>query len=215
MSFSLFGFPVQVHWTFFLVALFLAGNLSSPTLVLIGGGIIFVSVLVHEFGHAGMARAFGMQPRILLHTFGGMTFWGAPQSMKPQQRLAITLAGPFAGFLVAGLLLALGEPEPDQRVLRVARATALWVNIGWGVLNLLPVLPLDGGHALSEILTLSTGRPQRALVHRISFFTALVLALMAITNGMLFAGIMAGLLAWSNFAALRQLNDPFMRGGWR
>ena len=215
MKFSLFGFPVQVHWSFFLVALFLAGNLGTPTLVLIGGCIIFVSVLVHELGHASVARAFGMQPRILLHTFGGMTAWSTAQPTRPQQRLAITLAGPFAGFLVAFLLLSLGEPPADQHMARVARAAALWVNIGWGVLNLLPVLPLDGGHALAEILTMSSGRPQRQLVHRISVFTAIALALLALSKGMFYAGILAGFMAWSNYAALRQLNDPFTRGGWR
>lgn len=215
MKFSLFGFPVEVHWTFFLVALFLAGNLGSPTLVLIGGGIIFVSVLVHEFGHAALARSFGMRPRIQLHTFGGMTLWGSPQGLRPPQRLAITLAGPFAGFLLAILLSSLGSPDPHRTILRVAYATALWVNVAWGILNLLPVLPLDGGHALSEILTIATGRPNRLLVHRISVFTAIALAALALSQGMFYGAILAGMMAWSNYAALRQLGDPFTRGSWR
>ena len=215
MKFSLFGFPVQAHWTFFLVALFLAGNLGRPTYILVGACIIFVSVLAHELGHALVARRFGMQPQILLHTFGGMTYWGSPQSLRPAQRLGITLAGPFAGFLLAAIMLALPKPSPQEPILYIARATALWVNIAWGILNLLPVLPLDGGHALAEILTLATGRPQRLMVLRISIVTALALAVFALSRGMIYGGVLAGLMAYSNFAALRQLNDPFTRGGWR
>lgn len=216
MKFNLFGFPIEIHWSFFVVALFLAGNLPSPALVLYGAVVILFSVLVHEMGHAMAARSFGMSPAIRLYYFGGLTAWRQTRVLLPRQRLMITLAGPGAGFLLAALIYFGIPTDPSWPVtLRVLVGVALYVNIIWGILNLLPMLPLDGGQALGEILTILRGRSDRVLLHRISTVTGALLAAFALTRGQFYLGILAGYMAYTNYVAARNLQGPYGAGGWR
>jgi len=102
----------------------------------------------------------------------------------------------------------------DRGYLRAAWAAALFINFGWTLLNLLPILPLDGGHALQEILTITRGRPDQPLVHRVSAFGAGGLALLALLNGQLFLAMFAGFMAYQNWSSYRNLSNPFGPGGF-
>ena len=70
MRFTLAGFPVQIHWSFFLVAALL-GFSRDLYVLLVWMGVVFVSVLLHEMGHALVGRRFGMHPEIFLYAMGG------------------------------------------------------------------------------------------------------------------------------------------------
>src|SRR5262249_17405717 len=139
---------------------FLASRrISTPIFLIEWLVVIFVSIIVHELGHAFTGRAYGLQPRILLHSMGGLTSWTGEKKVSPQQSILISLAGPAAGLLFGGAIFLIDKLLPDLFGTRFGQDTyddLLWVNWGWGALNLLPVLPLDGGNAaasLEEIIT--------------------------------------------------------------
>jgi len=118
---------------------------------------IFVSVLVHELGHAFMAKAFGAKPDITLYTMGGVTRSAYPKG-QPYSRLRsalVTASGPGAGFMLAAIafaVLQLPSIPPESKALDVA-AVLITINVVWGFMNLLPVLPLDGGNLLRALLS--------------------------------------------------------------
>ena len=105
MTFHIGKIPVRVLPSFFLVTLFL--NLtSSPAALFSWAAVVFVSVILHELGHASMGLAFGLEPRIDLHGMGGTTSWAASRPLGTGKRVAISLAGPLAGFVVGGIAFA-------------------------------------------------------------------------------------------------------------
>jgi len=158
-AFSLFGIPVRVTSSFWIIAILfgMSGAGGSATAgrglayAAIWTAIVFVSITLHELGHALTARAFGAKPTITLHIMGGLTqFEGAKMSRAASW--LVSFAGPAVG-LVLGLLLQLAThsrqlgPDIRQIVLSI-----LWVNIGWSLINLLPVVPFDGGHMMAALL---------------------------------------------------------------
>ena len=163
MAFRLFGFEVEVRLGFWLTALLLGsqGNFDTESLkrVLLWTPILFVSILVHELGHAFAIKWQKLQPSIVLHFMGGLTSWREVLPVSRRARIVISLAGPFAGFLLGGLvfatvlvLAATGVHIPPESPIRDALGMALWINIIWGAVNLMPVLPFDGGHVLEQAL---------------------------------------------------------------
>src|SRR5580698_107499 len=99
LQFHLGRIPVRVSGWFFAVAAVLGvnGDLSRG---LMWVAIVFVSVMLHELGHATAGIAFGLQPRIDLHGMGGTTSWSVSKQLSSVQRIAISIAGPFAGLAV-------------------------------------------------------------------------------------------------------------------
>jgi Zn-dependent protease len=181
LRFSLFGIPVRVHPLFWLIALLL-GSSGDMLQILLWILVVFVSILIHELGHALAFRRYGQGSQIVLHMGGGLTIpetvsWGggwASVAPSPMQQIMISLAGPFAGFffaalIIAGVLFSGGTvlttwlfgfiPLPVSPVLQFGDRTLtvlvtlfLWVNVFWGLINLLPVFPLDGGQVARNVL---------------------------------------------------------------
>jgi stage IV sporulation protein FB len=182
LRFNLAGFPVRVHPLFWLIALLLGSGSGDPLQILIWVLVVFVSILIHELGHALAFRRYGLASQIILHFSGGLTvpestLWGSRWSnvaLGPNEQIFISVAGPGAGFLLAGLIIAgvivsggsilttrlLGFiPLPVFASLPFGGAilgglvtSLLWVNIFWGFINLMPVYPLDGGNVARYIL---------------------------------------------------------------
>ncbi len=163
LKFQLGKIPVRVQAWFFVLAAFL-GAAGDPRLLLPWVAIVFVSVLIHELGHAMTGLAFGLQPSIELHGMGGTTSWSSAKPLSTWQRVAISLAGPFAGFAVGALVFAatLKGLFPGTELWDDIVGQLLFVNVGWGVLNLLPMLPLDGGNVMMALLNgMTRGRGER------------------------------------------------------
>ena len=165
--FSLFGIPVRIGLGFWVMAV-LFGAQGGMQWAVVWAVVVFVSVMIHELGHALVARAFGARPSITLHALGGLTYMNVQFSRA--KNVLVSLAGPFSGFaLGTAVWLAtrsMALTATQERVVDMIE----WVNIGWGVVNLLPVLPFDGGHVLQSILG-----PKRALA------TALISAAVGVT----------------------------------
>jgi Zn-dependent protease len=145
--------PITVQPTFWIFA-GLIGWLNSGTLqgILIWVGIIFVSVFFHELGHALMSIWFGQKPSIRLIAFGGVTSFEGP-ALKRWQQFFVVLNGPLFGFylfLVATWMLSYEWSHYPMAfaILRLAQIA----NLFWTVVNLFPVLPLDGGQLLRIVL---------------------------------------------------------------
>jgi Zn-dependent protease len=144
--------PVAIH-PFFWIFAALIGWLNSRSLIgtLIWVGIIFISVLFHEFGHALTAVCFRQKASIQLVAFGGFTAYDGSK-LALWKQFFITLNGPLFGFgiyLLATLILQAnwtGMPV----IFTILRWTQL-ANLFWTLVNLLPVMPLDGGHLLRII----------------------------------------------------------------
>jgi membrane-associated protease RseP (regulator of RpoE activity) len=145
LRFNLLGFPVRVQPFFWLTAVFLGASAGGPAHIGAWVAVVFVSVLVHELGHAMAARLFGSPARIMLYGLGGLT---VHRPMSSQWRsIAVSIAGPFAGFALAAVTFGVAVILPaSPGIVETLFQFLLFVNVGWGVVNLLPVLPLDGGH---------------------------------------------------------------------
>jgi Zn-dependent protease len=108
--------------------------------------IVFVSVLVHELGHAVASRLFGYQPAITLAWLGGHTQPNAPGPIPWKKDFALTLAGPLFGLaLGAASYAGLGALRDQTTMAGFLLDSGATANLAWAVLNLIPILPLDGG----------------------------------------------------------------------
>jgi len=165
--FALFGFPVRIHPFFWVITVMLGAtglgaSWNAQVLASIGlwVAMVFVSILWHELGHAFAMRHYGYSPWIVLHGMGGATAWGeGPPRPTPKMRVIVSLAGPFAGFALGAVFLAVFLVVGDGH--HWALDQFLWgmmlVNLGWGAVNLVPMIPWDGGMALHGALDHFTG----------------------------------------------------------
>jgi Zn-dependent protease len=202
---SILGFPLRID-PFFFVTAWLIGGSREPLWTLAWVAVVLVGVLAHELGHAFAGRRLGLEPWIRLFAFGGMTGWGRPRPLSARQQIAISFAGPAVGLAVGGLVLLgglsgalAGAPPPLARVL----TDVLWVNLGWGVLNLLPVLPLDGGHIVSAAAEMAAGRRGRLAARALSVVLTVVIGLWALSAGQWWILILCAVFAFTNVQALR------------
>lgn len=233
LRFSIFGIPVRVHPLFWLIAVLLGSGSDNLLMIVVWIAVVFISILVHELGHAFAFRRFGQSSHILLHFTGGLTIpesvpWAggyANVGLTPNQHIFVSLAGPAAGFLLAGLVLAVGAalggeilfttllgiiPFPlvlmprGFEIFNDIFIAFLWVNIFWGIINLLPVHPLDGGHVSRYILIQRD--PWNGL--RTSLWISVITGGLLAVAGLVFFGsiymaFLFGLLAFQSFQMLQ------------
>ncbi len=174
-----FGIPVCVHPTFLLLPLWVlfksqGGGPVGMLFALATLLAIFGCVLLHEFGHALMARYFGIGTRdVTLYPIGGVARLER-MSERPVEEICIAVAGPAVNFVlvclltpifVAGLASGLLAGDfvgltLDQGLLALAAkfAATLWLgNLVLLVFNMLPAFPMDGGRVLRALLALGLG----------------------------------------------------------
>lgn len=151
--------PIIIHPTFWLMAAFI-GYWFSGTFpgTLIWMGVIFISVLIHELGHASTALAFGLKPRIELVALGGLTYHNS-EGLGFAKQFLIVLNGPLFGFLlyVAAWLLLKFVPALNGGISGEILLIFTNINLIWTVLNLIPVLPLDGGQLMRVLCEATFG----------------------------------------------------------
>ena len=178
----IWGIDVQVHWSFVLILFYGAFLFSRNASNVLNGAIygvivillLFVCVVLHEFGHAMTAKYFGVNvPHITLLPIGGVAQLER-MPRKPMHEFLIAIAGPAVNFVLAALLLpvALLVVFTSMRVgsswmmisalMRTAQSmslgglllTLVGTNILLGIFNLLPAFPMDGGRILRALLAL-------------------------------------------------------------
>lgn len=184
LRFRLGSIPVSVQlWFLALPLLFSISEGLAAALAWVL--VVFVSVLAHELGHALMMKAYGFAPAIELHGMGGHTRYPTGGRPTAKQSLFITLAGPLTGLalaLVLGLFLFFVPLDRTTLVWKFL-AIAAQVNVFWSLVNLLPVLPWDGGLILEALLELTTRRPRPRAVAAVSMLIGAGLLAYAIAIG--------------------------------
>lgn len=201
MAPKLFGIPIRVHPTFFVMAAILGTRPDADLpAALIWIAVVFASVLLHELGHAAAARLLGYRPRIELHAMGGTTLWGGAP-VTPGRRFLVSLAGPAAGLAVGAMTWAIW-PAGLKGDAPTAVQAILWVNIAWGLLNLLPILPLDGGNVMASIFDGLTGGRGELPARIVSFLLAVGGLIAALVLGSIWAALLAGFFALGNLRGM-------------
>ncbi len=151
LQFHVGSIPVLVRPMFLLIPLLGASQLQLSQTA-IWAGIVCVSVLLHELGHAWVMRAFGFAPSIELHAMGGLTHWPSGAGPTAPMSLAVSLAGPGIQVLMGGAVYLVSGQFELSPLLRWAVSQVLFVNFGWAMVNLLPILPWDGGQSLDAFI---------------------------------------------------------------
>lgn len=193
--FNWLGIPVYLHWTFGLLFVYVlwSGHKGGQSVQETFWRVVmvmafFLCVLLHEYGHALMARRFGVRTRDIFLTpiFGAARLERTLE--KPKQEFLVALAGPFVNLLIAivlylGLYLVLKEnplsvfmgevvrPVVDEETgivvdqVRFIGSAALrqvfvlsLINFALTFLNLIPAFPMDGGRAFRALLSMRMGR---------------------------------------------------------
>lgn len=237
LNFRIFGFPVRVHPLFWLGAVLLGANVLDAGLhfLVIWVAVVFVSILVHELGHALAFRRFGSDSQIVLWVFGGLAIPHTAVGNR-WRRIAATLAGPAAGFILCGAVYASdyltgwGAPRNGLPAAFLC-ASLIFVNLVWGLMNLLPVFPLDGGQVSRELCESRwRGRGLRISL-QISIATASTLAAYSLfchfgggpggplagvpwwARGSLYTAVLFTLLAVQSYFLLQQIGRSYYYEG--
>lgn len=171
------GIPVKLHWTFFLLVLFIAyvafsESLSGQHTLWFGLYVLtlFFCVVLHEYGHALAARYYGVKTRdIVLSPIGGVArLEKLPE--KPFQELVIAFAGPLVNIVIAlivsMLLFMVADGSislEDADILSIDGSQEFWLfvlilNLALFFFNLIPAFPMDGGRVLRSLLAMRWGR---------------------------------------------------------
>ena len=203
LRFKIFNdISVSIQPLFWFLAIAIAW-LSAST---IPEGILWVmviplSVLVHECGHALTAKAFGQDAQIELQALGGVTMRTGPK-LKPWKTFMIVLNGPLAGFLLAGLswwVWTIASGRTISSLSTYAFAITFYINVFWTIVNLLPVLPLDGGKLVAVFLEAIFG----ARGVKISILVSLVFSLLIALGFFILHSILTGsiflMIAFENY----------------
>lgn len=233
--FSIFGISVEVQPFFWVICALLGGAISADSkeaflAVALFMLAAFVSVLIHELGHALTGRRLGGgRALILLTNMGGLAI-NQGGRFNRNQRFWMIAAGPGAGFsfllvILCGLSLLFGGQnviawtglelfglrpnfQSDQLIdffqakpfIYILLSQLLTINFWWGVLNLLPIMPLDGGQ-ITELFI----RPPRR-VYLIGAITAAAVACYGFfVMGQLYMALLFGYLAWKNHQGMKLL----------
>lgn len=206
--FRVLGFPVHIDLTFVLFVGFLGFSQGLTLSELVVWVLVaVVSVLLHELGHAVLARRTGASPAITLMAMGGVTTYSPPRQLSRLESLGISLAGPAVGLVLGGALVLLRPDEDPPGLVGFALRAAIFTTVGWSLFNLLPIVPLDGGQALRELLPGEPiARAKRAAV--VSIVLAVVLALVALQKNWIgtFGLVLAAFLVLANVMQLRGLS---------
>ena len=170
------GSELRVHLTFLLLLLWIgvstyveagAGAAAVNTVFVV---LLFACVVAHEYGHALMARRYGIKtPDITLLPIGGLARLDRMPE-KPAQEIAVALAGPAVNLVIWAfltLVLGAGAPDlmldgPEQMPTGLLNQLAT-VNLYLLLFNLLPAFPMDGGRVLRAALSAAMGRTRGTL----------------------------------------------------
>ncbi len=231
LVFTMFGIQIRVHPLFWLISLLIGVQGRDLNGILSWIITVFVSILIHELGHSFAMRYYGQDSHIVLYSFGGLAIpkpsFGYQRSgpNRHSHYILIALAGPFAGFLLGGLIClivwALGGvvwinwlydmfPMPagyfygPNQAPNVLVNDFLFVNVFWGLVNLVPVQPLDGGHVSEHLHLIFNPLNGRFHALWLSIFTGVLLAILAFVGlQSIYMSLMFGYLAYRSYQVVR------------
>jgi Zn-dependent protease/CBS domain-containing protein len=126
--------------------------------------LVYVGVLIHEFGHAFVAQRLGMGVRgITLHGMGGVTEI-EDEGHGPRDEFLVSVIGPVLSLALGGISVALVQVFEPGSVVRFLCVELALANLSVGVLNLLPGLPLDGGRVVRAAVWGASGSQRNGTI---------------------------------------------------
>lgn len=196
--------PVEVKASFLLVAglIGFAGGFGDMARTVAWVAIVFVSILIHELGHAFAARRYGSDVAIEVNGLGGLTRWSVEaEVLTPGRRAFIAAAGSAVGIVAGGLVWAVARPlGPYEPLTAFILNSIVYVNLFWGLLNWLPIRPLDGGHLLQSLLEKVAPKRGEIIATVIFSVTAAVALAISIWQGFIFITVLAGWMLLSELS---------------
>jgi Zn-dependent protease len=209
----LFGIPIRIEPFFVIIAVMLGIRLEPLWLVAAWVVIVFVSVLVHELGHALVYRLLGQRSAIVLHGFGGVTVatGGGRRVLSKPKSIFVSISGALFQLVFLGLpaWLLLQTQWYDDQILEwfLTGQGFNWapivyylqfVSVWWAVFNLLPIRPLDGGHVAETLFGFETAC-------KLSIGFAILAGFLAFRSNFIgfFGLLFFAYFAWMNFQDLR------------
>lgn len=234
LHFRLLNIPVRIHPLFWLVSAMIGGR-GDLTSALVFVGCVFVSILVHEFGHGLSSRWLGSEPEgIVLYSMGGLCYSHLDRR-TPWKKIVMIFCGPGAGFLLFLLVVAIlnllygihpadalavigiGQGDimevrqrlPESRLIRLIVPQMLWINLLWGLFNLLPLWPLDGGQITSTFLGKVNPRDGERWGHIIALLTAAAIVMWAISREDYYIAVFVGFIGFMNYQILQSMHDSY------
>ena len=210
IQFSILGIPVRVEPWFWITMAFIGGGLHAANstdilLVLVFVFAGFLSIMIHELGHALTIRKYGLPAVITLRAFGGYASFPAGK-LDRKQSFVVTAAGPVLQFVFGVLLIVLAPSIsiPEGSLFLPFLRDLIWVSIAWSILNCLPVYPMDGGHIMAAIL----GPKKPHYVHLLSSLVAVTIGIAGyLYLGTILLPIFMALFAWQNWQSY-QTSSP-------
>ena len=225
-----FGIPLKLHWTFGLIVIYVMFNviLNDSFWFLWYIAMLFISVILHEYGHALTAKRFSINTRdIILSPIGGVArLENLPD--KPWQEMLVAIAGPLVNLfivliIVLGLTITGKYPYLPENLIQVNSNSVpeffRWViimNFSLFLFNLIPAFPMDGGRILRAGLAIKLGKPKAT---KIASIVGRVLAIGFIIFGILlheenslmfkYSLIFIGFVIF--FMATREMKDTIVR----
>lgn len=215
---------MRVHPWFWLTTLFMGAMQQDTGAALIWVAVCFVSILLHEIGHVVAFHAFGERAEVILYSWGGLAVPALGRRLGTFGQTVVSLAGPAAGFCLAGVVAGVAMFAGAQfqlvfHTLVIPSLTAwfpfadypdasmssyywnvllndlLFVNIYWGLVNLLPVYPLDGGQAARALFVRRDPTRGRRRAIKVSAIVAVIVAVLGLITRSMYLVIMFGILA--------------------
>ena len=222
------GIKITVHWTFFLLIAWIVfdelkhgGNIESVLFNVSVTMAVFLCVVLHELGHAFMAKRYNIKTeKITLLPIGGMaSFEKLPET--PKQELLIVIAGPLVNVVIAVLLYFI-VPVKSFMQLNLTESIELLalynlqsfffflfvVNVGLVIFNIVPAFPMDGGRILRALLAIKIGRVKATkIASNVGLMMAVLLFLIGLLYNpfLIFIAIFISLGAFGENQMLQQL----------
>jgi Zn-dependent protease/CBS domain-containing protein len=167
------GTAVRIHVTFLLLlawiwfAFYQQGGTEAAWQGVAFISLLFLCVVLHEFGHVFAAKRYGVNTRdVTLWPFGGIASLERMPD-KPSEELVVAVAGPAVNVVIAAvLMLAFGAQLDVENLTRIQDPTVSMVdklavaNVFLVVFNLIPAFPMDGGRVLRALLAMRMGHAQ-------------------------------------------------------
>lgn len=213
-TFQLFGFPTELRPGFGIFIVILAFLYPFPLGLWVAGAVA-IFTLIHELGHALMARRSKCEASIALDFMVAYAAYESTAPLSWKQKIAISLSGP--GLQVGTALLALVAfginpfSRADLSSNEIA-AAVWWAGVALGALNLIPLLPLDGGAVVAEVAERLLPNRGRRYVLQASFAITVIAAaatLMYGIIGLLPLFVFMLMMQWQQLTMARQLKRAF------
>ncbi len=206
---------------------------GTPVLLAIWIGVTFISILIHELGHSLAFRWYGIDSYIVLYHFGGLAIPDGAGSWRRSNRrrsgnwdqIVISAAGPafqmIFGLIVACMAIAAGaelgpttrmfewlipipkgEPPSNAALMAFIEST-IYISIYWALINLLPVLPLDGGQIARSLIAEHQGTSGYHEATVLSIAVCIVVAIYGFREGQPMLGMTFLVFGINNYQSLQ------------